>query len=74
MPRPSYVLGMLVLYKHIDISASDRMMNAFNRMDKVKFSGDVHEYQIECHGTGMKKGLRRLGIRNFFYGPNEKPR
>ena len=48
VPRPSYVLGMLVLYKHIDISASDRMMNAFNRMDKVKFSGDVHEYQIEC--------------------------
>ena len=51
VPRPSYVLGMLVLYKHIDISASDRMMNAFNRMDKVKFSGDVHEYQIECVGA-----------------------
>ena len=46
--RPSYVQGMLILYKHIEISASERMMEAFRRMDRIKFSGDVHDYQVEC--------------------------
>ena len=45
---PSYVQGMCVLYKHVDICAVGRKTSAFDKMDDLQFKGDIQAYQIEA--------------------------
>ena len=45
---PSYVQGMCVLYKHVDICAVGRKTLAFEKMDDLQFKGDIQSYQIEA--------------------------
>ena len=45
---PSYVQGMCVLYKHVDICAVGRKTMAFDKMDELQFKGDIQSYQIEA--------------------------
>jgi hypothetical protein len=48
---PSYVQGMCVLAKHVDISHTQQKTAAFRDMENLEFRGDVQKYQIEA----MKK-------------------
>jgi len=45
---PSYVQGMCVLYKHVDICAVGRKTMAFEKMDDLQFKGDIQSYQIDA--------------------------
>ena len=45
---PSYVQGMCVLYKHVDICAVGRKTSAFEKMDDLQFKGDIQAYQFEA--------------------------
>ena len=45
---PSYVQGMCVLYKHVDICAVGRKTFAFEKMDQLQFKGDIQSYQIDA--------------------------
>jgi hypothetical protein len=38
---PSYVQGMCVLYKHVDICSVGRKIIAFEKMDQLQFKGDI---------------------------------
>ena len=44
----SYVQGVCVLYKHVDICAVGRKTNAFEQMDQLQFKGDIQSYQIDA--------------------------
>ena len=46
--HPSYIQGMIVLVKHIDVSRSDRKTRAFEGVDQIKFREYAHAYQIEA--------------------------
>ena len=48
---PSYVQGMHILYKHMDLSKINRKTKAFRQMDKLVYRGDVHQYQVEAMAT-----------------------
>ena len=45
---PSYVQGMCVLFKHVDICAVGRKTIAFEKMDQLQFKGDIQSYQIDA--------------------------
>ena len=45
---PSYVQGMCILSKHIDICQTGRKTKAFDSMDELQFKGDIQQYQIEA--------------------------
>ena len=45
---PSYVQGMCILSKHIDICQTSRETKAFDSMDELQFKGDIQQYQIEA--------------------------
>ena len=45
---PSYVQGMCVLYKHVDICSVGRKTIAFEKMDQLQFKGDIQSYQIDA--------------------------
>ena len=42
---PSYVQGIVVLSKHMELSRMERIMTAFGEMDKLAYSGNVHQFQ-----------------------------
>ena len=52
---PSYVQGMIVLYKHMEINRNDRKTRAFSQADGLIFDGDVHLIQIKA--TAMFREL-----------------
>jgi hypothetical protein len=44
---PSYIQGMIILHKHMDLSRLDRIMNAFAELQKLSFQGDVAQFQTQ---------------------------
>ena len=44
----SYVMSMIVLYRHADISRNDRITRAFDMMDSLSFDGDVSTWQVQA--------------------------
>ena len=44
---PSYVQGMVILHKHMDLSRMDRIMNAFSELQKLTYQGDVALFQTK---------------------------
>ena len=44
---PSYIQGMIILHKHMDLSRLDRIMNAFAELQKLTFQGDVAQFQTQ---------------------------
>ena len=45
---PSYVQGIIVLFRHADISKNDRITRAFESMDALSFNGDALVWQSEA--------------------------
>jgi hypothetical protein len=45
---PSYVQGMIVLYKHMEINRTDRKVRAFSQAEALTFDGDVQKFQIKA--------------------------
>ena len=39
---PSYVQGMIGIYKHMEINCTDHKTRAFSSADSLVFDGDVH--------------------------------
>ena len=45
---PSYVQGMIVLYKHMEINRTDRKVRTFSQAEALTFDGDVQKFQIKA--------------------------
>ena len=55
----SYVQGVIVLHHHINISRMDRIIRAFNQMDKCVFKGSALAFQTEF--LGLRRELDVCG-------------
>ena len=45
---PSYIQGMLILKRHMDICRQDRKTRAFDSLDQLAYRGDVQKYQVDA--------------------------
>ena len=78
---PSYVQGMIILYKHTKINRTDRKTRAFSLADSLTFDGDVQKFQIDATGVIRELSASKCSImyyalhkvmRAFDGGPTRK--
>ena len=62
---PSYMQGMIVLDKHMNISKMDRIMAAYSIMDKITYKNDALTFMTNF--MGAKRELDRLNAGRTHY-------
>jgi hypothetical protein len=62
---PSYMQGMIVLDKHMNISKMDRIMAAYSIMDKITYKNDALSFMTNF--MGAKRELDRLNAGRTHY-------
>jgi hypothetical protein len=62
---PSYIQGMIVLDKHMNISKMDRIMAAYSVMDKITYKSDALSFMTSF--MGAKRELDRLNAGRTHY-------
>ena len=62
---PSYVQGIIILSKHMDICRQDRKTRAFEAVERLQFTGDVQKFQVEAATTIRELFSAKCTIMDF---------
>ena len=65
MTFPSYVQGVILLYKHMSMSRLQRMMSAFRAMDDLSFTGNVGLFQTQFVSVKRELDSCRADVNHY---------
>ena len=63
--RQSYIQGMCLLFKHCDITRNDRIAQAFEKIDAMKYSGDAQAWATMAIGRVRELFASQASITHY---------